>query len=93
MTYAAWIQLKKANVRIEKKSKVLFSLFFLRVPDPLNVTDIMDAQDKKLFNKILPKPKPQQYNLRRKVCHRPKIDTESFKNTFVNRLIFEYNLL
>ena len=61
-------------------------------------------QDKKLFsgaralshhplNEILPKPKPQQYNLRRKVFLRPKINTERFMNTFVNRLIFENNLL
>ena len=50
---------------------------------PLNVKDIMHMQDKKLFsvaralshhplNEILPKPKPQQYNLR---C------TERFMNT------------
>jgi len=61
----------------------------------------MHTQDKKLLskakalsyhplNEILPKPKPQQYNLRRKVCLRPKINTE---HTFVNRLIFEHNLL
>ena len=64
----------------------------------------MHMQDKKLFsgaralshhplNEILPKPKPQQYNLRRKVFLRPKINTERFMNTFVNRLIFEHNLL
>ena len=64
----------------------------------------MHMQDKKLFsgaralshhplNKILPKPKPEQYNLRRKVCLRLKINTERFLNTFVNRLIFEHNLL
>ena len=46
-----------------------------------------------LFNEILPKPKPQQYNLRRMVCLCLKINTERFKNTFVNRLIFEHNLL
>ena len=45
------------------------------------------------INEILQKPKPQQYNLRRTVCLRPKINTERFKNTFVNRLIFEHNLL
>ena len=33
------------------------------------------------------------YNLRGKSCHRPKINTECYKNTFVNRLIFKYNLL
>ena len=70
----------------------------------MNVKDIMQIQDKKLFsgaralshhplNDILPKPKPQQYNLRRKVFLRPKINTERFMNTFVNRLIFEHNLL
>ena len=70
----------------------------------MNVKDIMQMQDKKLFsgartlshhplNEILPKPKPQQYNLRRKVFLRPKINTERFMNTFVNRLIFENNLL
>ena len=64
----------------------------------------MHAQDKKLFNnpralshhplnEILLKTKPQQYNLRRKVCLRPKINTGHFKDTFVNRLIFEYNPL
>ena len=64
----------------------------------------MHMQDKKLFsgaralshhplNKILPKPKREQYNLRRKVCLRLKINTERFMNTFVNRLIFEHNLL
>ena len=64
----------------------------------------MHMQDKKLFsgaralshhplNKILLKPKPEQYNLRRKVCLRLKINTERFMNTFVNRLIFEHNLL
>ena len=66
--------------------------------------DIMHTQDKKLFrkaraltyhplNEISPKPKPQQYKLRRTACLRPKINTERFKNTFVNRLIFEHNLL
>lgn len=71
---------------------------------PLNVKDIMDMKDKKLLsgarapshhplNKILPKPKLQQYNLRRKVYLRPKINIERFMNTFVNRLIFEHELL
>ena len=59
---------------------------------PLNVKDIMHTQDKKLFskaraltyhplNEIRPQPKPQQYNLRRTVCFRPKINTERFKNS------------
>ena len=40
---------------------------------------------------------PQQknnltYNLRRKSFQRPNINTERYKNTFVNRLIFKYNI-
>ena len=53
----------------------------------------IECQGHHPLNEILPKPKPQQYNLRRKVCLRPKINTERFMNTFVNRLIFEHNLL
>ena len=32
-----------------------------------------------------------KYNLRRKGCHRPEINTEHFRNMFVNRLLFKYN--
>ena len=64
----------------------------------------MHMQDKKLFsgaralshdplNEILPKPKPQQYHFLRNGCLRPKINTEHFMNIFVNRPIFEHNLL
>ena len=71
---------------------------------PLNFKDIMHTQGKKLFskakaltyhplNEIFPNPKPQHYNLRCTVCLGPKINTERFKNTFVNRLLFEHNLL
>ena len=33
------------------------------------------------------------YSLRRKSFQRPKIKTERYKNTFVNRLTFKCNLL
>ena len=33
------------------------------------------------------------YNLRRKSFQRAKMNTERYKNTFVNRLIFKYDLL
>ena len=52
----------------------------------------IECQGHYTLNEVLPKPKPQQYNLRRKVCLRPKINTERFMNAFVNRLIFEHNL-
>ena len=33
------------------------------------------------------------YNLHRRRCHLPQIKTERYKTTFVNRLIFKYNLV
>ena len=66
---------------------------------------ITTKQDKAIFLKAkqrdnhplkvcLPQEKNNlTYNLRRKSFQRPKINTERYKNTFVNRLIFKYNLL
>ena len=44
------------------------------------------------LNNILPKHKETKYNLRVKSSHCPKINTPRFRNAFVNRLIFKYNL-
>ena len=44
------------------------------------------------FNKILPKKNPTYYHLRKQSSIHPKINTDRFKNTFVNRLIFKYDL-
>ena len=63
---------------------------------------LLQKQDKAIFKKVkqrdnhplkvcLPQEKNNlTYNLRRKSCQRPKINTERCKNTFVNRLIFIY---
>ena len=71
----------------------------------LNIRSLLQKQDKAIFKKVkqrdnhplkvcLPQEKNNlTYNLRRKSCQRPKINTERYKNTFVNRLIFKYNLL
>ena len=45
------------------------------------------------LSNIIPKKKETMYQLRNKSAHRPDIKTERFKNVFVNRLIFRYNLL
>ena len=42
---------------------------------------------------IMPKKKLTKYNLRKETSHHPKINTDRFKNTFVNRLIFKHNLV
>ena len=71
----------------------------------LNIRSLLQKQDKAIFQKAkqrvnhplkvcLPHEKKNlTYNLRRKSFQRPKINTERYKNTFVNRLIFKYNLL
>ena len=41
---------------------------------------------------ILPKKKINRYDLRNKCSNFPKINTERFKNSYINRLIFKYNL-
>ena len=71
----------------------------------LNIRSLLQKQDKAIFKKVkqrdnhplkvcLPQEKNNlTYNLWRKSCQRPKINTERYKNTFVNILIFKYNLL
>ena len=41
---------------------------------------------------IIPKKKEIKNQLRNKSANRPDINTERFKNVFVNRLVFRYNL-
>ena len=41
---------------------------------------------------ILPKAKETNYQLHRSSALWPKINTQRFRNTFMNRLIFNYNL-
>ena len=41
---------------------------------------------------VIPKKKETKYLLRKKSAHRPDIKTDRFKNVFVNRIIFRYNL-
>ena len=69
----------------------------------LNVRDLMERQDKKIFKKVsnlhnhplrslVPHAKTTKYNLRKKSSLFPNINTNRFKNSFINRLIFKYDL-
>ena len=69
----------------------------------INIRELLEVNDKKLYNKcisdiehplnkILPEKKTTNYRLRKQNRIYPKINTNRFKNTFVNRLIFKYNL-
>ena len=44
------------------------------------------------FLSIMPRVKRSSYNLRKETCFKPKINTMRFKNSFINRLVFKYEL-
>ena len=69
----------------------------------MGIRELLEKADKKLFklrsvdpdcqlSNIIPKKKGTMYQLRNKSAQRPDIKTDRFKNVFVNRLIFRYNL-
>lgn len=69
----------------------------------LNIYSLLEKSDRALFKKIknqpnhplreiMPKTKPYSIKLRRQEPQWPRITTERFKNSFVNRCIFKYNL-
>ena len=71
---------------------------------PVSIKDFLNKQDRNIFKKlistdchplkdIIPVQKTYVHNLRTKGCARPKINTQRFMNSFVNRLIFKLHLL
>lgn len=69
----------------------------------MDIRELLEKADNKIFkvrsvdpdctlSNIIPKKKKTKYQLRNKSAHRPDIKTDRFKNVFVNRLIFKYNL-
>ena len=71
---------------------------------PVFIKNLLNKQDRNILKKlistdchplkyIIPVQKTYVHNLRKKACARPKINTQRFMNTFVNRLIFNLHLL
>ena len=69
----------------------------------LNIRALLEKQDQKLFSKIFkssihplhkqdPTAKVIDYNLRYKNSVRTLINTKCFKDTFINRLTYKYDL-
>ena len=66
-----------------------------------NIYELLEKSDRRIFynfkhndhplKSLLPRYKDYTENLRRKSIVRPSINTERFKNSFFNRLIFKYN--
>ena len=68
-----------------------------------SIKHLLEKQDRKVFRKVsgidrhplrglLPKKKESTYNLRNQTSQYPKVNTDRFKNSYINRLIFKYNL-
>ena len=73
------------------------------ISDKLSIYDLLERSDRKLNDKIredehhplysiLPTLKDCSRRLRRRTFQLPLVKTERFKNCFVNRLCFNYNL-
>ncbi|CAB3991556.1 Hypothetical predicted protein [Paramuricea clavata] len=71
---------------------------------PVSVYKLLEKQDRTIFNRVsklwqhpllslMPHAKETGYNLRKRRSHRPKVRTERFKNVFVNRLVYNYDLV
>ena len=69
----------------------------------INIYDLLEKCDRRLFTKIknnvnhplyalLPKVKESSKKLRSQTSQLPRINTERFKNCYFNRIRFQYNL-
>ena len=69
----------------------------------INIYSRLERSDRTMFNRIrkrtnhplreiCPKTKPYTLKLRKQEAQWPKISTERFKHSFINRCIFKYNL-
>ena len=68
-----------------------------------SIKHLLKKQDRNVFRKVsgidrhpvrglLPKKKVSTYNLRNRTSQYPKVNTDRFKNSYINRLIFNYDL-
>ena len=68
-----------------------------------SIKNLLEKQDRKVFSKVsgidrhpirglLPKKKVSTYNLRNQTSQFPKVNTDRFKNSYVNCLTFKHNL-
>ena len=77
--------------RCHKRRFISFPVFINNQDQ--NILKKLISTDCHLLKDIITVQKTYVHNLRKKGCVRPKINTERFMNTFVNRLIFKLHLL
>ena len=63
----------------------------LLYPKLIEMRKVSTAKGHPLLS-IMPQVKPSSYNLRKETCFKPKINTMRFKNSFINHLVFKYEL-
>ena len=87
------------------KSQSSVTIFIKRkyTSKSFSIKHLLEKQDRKVFRKVygidrhplrglLPKKKVSTYNLRNRTSQCPKVNTDRFKNSYINRLIFNYDL-
>ena len=68
-----------------------------------SIKHLLEKQDRKVFSKVsgidrhplrglLPREKVSTNNLRSRLSQYAKVNTDRLKNSYINRLIFKYNL-
>lgn len=72
------------------------------ISQPVHIRNILEKQDRNIFKAsmaensllfdLMPKRKCTTYSLRTDSSNHPNLNTERYKLSFVNRLIFNYNL-
>ena len=73
------------------------------ISTPIDIFNLLEKQDRSVYKKIsntefhplvsiMPRVKYTKYYLRKKSSNKPKVNTNRFMNSYINRLIFKYNL-
>ena len=72
------------------------------ISEPVNIRHLLEIQDRNIFKAsvnqksaiadLIPRKKSTSYSLRTEFSQYPRVNTERFKLSFANRLIFNYNL-
>ena len=81
-----------------------FDRCFMRkyISEPVNIRYLLEIQDRNIFKAsvnqksaivdLIPRKKSTSYSLRTEFSQYPRVNTERFKLSYANRLIFNYNL-
>jgi hypothetical protein len=74
----------------------------INISEPVNIRYLLEIQDRNIFKAsvnqkraivdLIPRKKSTSYSLRTEFSQYPRVNTERFKLSFANRLIFNYNL-